>query len=136
MKLWPWEAEELRDRSASRSRLVSDAVPTEATVSNALEEDNDLVISNRCGDDLQDLDYIPSDDEEEARPQAFDAMKLTAATKRKDRPFAPPERSAKNSYVAFLIGVLTINRLTIAANRWKNLQQYTRLPGAQILGSQ
>ena len=71
MKLEPYEAEELRDRFASRSRLVSDAVPTEATVSNALEEDDDLVISNQCGDDLQDLDYIPSDDEEEARPQSW-----------------------------------------------------------------
>ena len=71
MKLEPYEVEELRDRFASRSRLVSDAVPTKATVSNALEEDDDLVISNQCGDDLQDLDYIPSDDEEEARPQSW-----------------------------------------------------------------
>ena len=91
-----YDAEELGYPVGSNWKKVSGTVPTQVAVSNAAEEENEEPVV--LTDNPKDKDYIPSEDdedEEEARPKAFNAMKLTSAKKRKNRPFAPPERHAK-----------------------------------------
>lgn len=108
VKLEPYEAEELNYPCGSSSKSASDTVPSEITVSKTLAEEDETVILTECRDNPKDFDYIPNEDDEDTRPKAFDAMKLVAARKRKERPFAPPERHAKKKsgpssrYVAFL----------------------------------
>ena len=107
VKLEPYEAEELFQSGGSSSKPAPETVPSETTVSKALAEEDETVILTERRDNPEDFDYIPSE-EEEARPKAFDAMKLVSAKKRQARPFAPPERHAKKKsgsssrYVAFL----------------------------------
>lgn len=54
-------------------------------------------------EDPKDDDYIPSA-EEDGTPKPFNAMKLKSATKRKDRPFAPPERHPKKQPTTSSVG--------------------------------
>ena len=84
----PYEAEELRrcDYLSSKSKT---------TVPKGLLEDDDADTLIEGRDNLKDLDYVPSEDDEEPAPKPFIAMKLVPASKRKERPFAPPERHAK-----------------------------------------
>ena len=102
VKLEPYEAEELRYFMDSGSKSVSNTEqvhteqgPAEVAVPEGLEEEKESVVLTDGHDNPKDLDYIPSEEDEEPRPKKFDAMKLVSATKRKDRPFAPPERPTK-----------------------------------------
>lgn len=69
--------------------------PTLTSTREALNDINAVPVLAVKGDNLTDKTYCPTPESDIKTPKPFDASKLKSASKRQERPFAPPERETK-----------------------------------------
>ncbi|KAG6999643.1 protein CSN12 [Physcia stellaris] len=62
----------------------------------ASEDTNAVPVLTLKGDNPVDKSYCPTPEPDDKTPKAYDASKLKSASKRQNRPFAPPERETKS----------------------------------------
>ena len=70
--------------------------PTLTCTSKAPEDTTAVPVLAVKRDDPTDKTCCPTPEPDDKTPKPYDASKLKSVTKRKDRPFAPPERGVKN----------------------------------------
>lgn len=70
--------------------------PTLAGTRKVSEDTNAVPVLTLKGDNPVDKSYCPTPEPDDKTPKAYDASKLKSASKRQNRPFAPPERETKS----------------------------------------